>query len=232
MSEVTCPRCHTRQQLADPVGYTCTGCGTAWMFVTCDSCGQRFHMRPGTTAWTCPACGHEQGSAAMVDLEEGSGQRPPAVRPRHAAPAKVKRPPTRRKLALIAAIGVAAVLLVSFAISSLGAPQGSAAPTTTTTTTTTTPPPPTSAPPVEALCLHLRDLQTPREDAFTRLAATLEDDAAAIEEAGKQNLADAVERLRVAVLAYRDALAAQGDTSAAAAQVAAAVSQLPCGAAG
>jgi hypothetical protein len=166
----------------------------------------------------------------MVDLEEGSGQRPPAVRPRHAAPAKVKRPPTRRKLALIAAIGVAAVLLVSFAISSLGAPQGSAGPTTTTTTTTT--PPPTSAPPVEALCLHLRDLQTPREDAFNRLAATLEDDAAAIEEAGKQNLADAVERLRVAVLAYRDALAAQGDTSAAAAQVAAAVSQLPCGAAG
>ena len=199
------------------------------MFVTCDNCARRFHMRPGTTAWTCPACGHEHGSAVMVDLGGEQRPRPVTLPPRHAAPPRAKRPPTRRKLGALAALGIAAVLVVSFALSSLGAPRGSAPPSAASSTSTSTTPPP-SVGPVEALCLHLRDLQTPREDAFTRLAATLEDDATAIAAQGKQNLADAVDRLRVAVTAYRDALAAHADTSAAAAQVGAAVAQLPCGA--
>ncbi len=235
VSEVTCPRCQTRQSLDDPAGYTCVECGTAWMFVTCDNCGRRFHMRPGTTAWTCPECGHEHGAATMVDLAPESEQEPavpPTVIARHAAPPSrptVKRPPTRGRLAVVAAVGIAAVLIVAFALSSLGAEtQAAQSPS----------PPPTSPPTsaavtgTEALCLHLRDLQTPREDSLTRLAATLENDAAGFDTAGKQKLADAVSQMKTAVLAYRDALAAQGDTSAALAQVAAAYSDLPCGAAG
>jgi DNA-directed RNA polymerase subunit RPC12/RpoP len=220
-----------RQELTDASGYTCVQCGTSWMFVACENCGERFHMRPGTTAWTCPNCGHEHGSAAMVDLGAEEPTVPATIVARHAAPpkVKVKRPPTRGKLAALAALGIAAVLIVAFALSSFGAEPESAAPSTTPPTST---PPPTSVPPTEALCLHLRDLQTPREDSLTRLASTLDDDAAAVAAEGKQKLADAVERMKVAVLAYRDALAAQGDTSAALAQVAAAYGQLPCGAAG
>jgi transcription elongation factor Elf1 len=233
MSEVTCPRCHTRQPLEDPTGYRCAECGTAWMFVTCDNCGRRFHMRPGTTAWTCPSCGHEHGSATMEDLgPETAPSVPVTVVARHAAPpkaVKLKRPPTRGRLAALAVLGIAAVLVVSFALSSLGAEREAAAPPTSPATST---PAPTSVAPTEALCLHLRDLQTPREDALTRLAATLEGDSTAIAADGNEKLADAVLQMRVAVLAYRDALAAQGDTSAALAQVAAAYSQLPCGAGG
>jgi hypothetical protein len=126
-------------------------------------------------------------------------------------------------------MGIAAVLIAAFALSSLGA-ETQAAPSPSSPPTS----PPTSAAVTgtEALCLHLRDLQTLREDSLTRLAATLENDAAGFETAGKQKLADAVSRMKTAVLAYRDALAAQGDTSAALAQVAAAYSDLPCGAAG
>ena len=235
VSEVTCPRCHTRQALDDASGYTCVECGTAWMFVTCDHCGRRFHMRPGTTAWTCPECGHEHGAATMVDLAPEPEQEatvPPTVIARHAAPPRgptVTRPPTRGRLAVLAAVGIASVLIAAFALSSLGA-ETQAAPS---------PPSPPTSPPTsaavtgtEALCLHLRDLQIPREDSLTRLAATLENDAAGFETAGKQKLADAVGRMKTAVLAYRDALAAHGDTSAALAQVATAYSDLPCGAAG
>ena len=191
-------------------------------------------MRPGTTAWTCPECGHEHGAARMVDLAPELDREPvvpPTVVARHAAPPRrpaVKRPPTRGRLAVLAAVGIAAVLIAAFALSSLGAETQAA----------TSSPPPTSPPTsasvtgTEALCLHLRDLQTPREESLARLATTLEDDASGFEAAGKQKLAEAVRRMEAAVLTYHDALAAQGDTSAALAQVAAAYGDLPCGAAG
>ena len=197
------------------------------MFVTCDNCAERFHMRPGTTAWTCPNCGHEHGSATMVDLGAEQPTVPVTVVARHAAPpkVKVKRPPTRRKLAALAALGIAAVLILAFALSSLGA-ERQAAPSTSSTTST---PPPSSVSPTEALCLHLRDLQTPREDSLTRLATTLDGDAAAVAAEGKQKLAEAIQRVKAAVLAYRDALQSQGDLTAAAAQLGAALQQTPCG---
>jgi hypothetical protein len=80
----------------------------------------------------------------------------------------------------------------------------------------------------QALCLHLRDLQTPREDAYTRLADTLKADAIAIKAEGDTELTGAVLRMRKAVLAYRDALAAHGDTSAASADIADAIGAMPC----
>jgi transcription elongation factor Elf1 len=226
VSEVTCPRCHTRQALADESGYTCTGCGTSWMFAACDNCGSRFHMRPGTTAWTCPECGHEHGSATMVDLApEPEPERIPAtVIARHAAApnARTKRRPTRRRLTALAALGIAAVLVTAFALSSFGAEKDAAA----------SPPPSSGASPsvtsTQALCLHLRDLQTPRVDALTRLAATLGDDAATIEAEGNAKLATAVRRTATAVLAYVDALAAKGDLTEAGAKLAEAVGHLPC----
>jgi hypothetical protein len=199
------------------------------MFVTCDNCVSRFHMRPGTTAWTCPECGHEHGTATMHDLGEERPERPERsaeqLPARHAAPTgpTPKRPPTRARLAAIAVIGIAVVLVVAFALSSLGAPADTASPTPTGDVS-----PSGSTSPVEALCLHLRDLQTLREDALTGLAANLSDDAAAIQAEQKQPLADAVQRMRVAVLAYRDALAAQGDTTQAGIKMGNALADLPC----
>jgi hypothetical protein len=84
---------------------------------------------------------------------------------------------------------------------------------------------------VATMCLHLRDLQTPRVDAFTRAAAELASDADAIDAAGNPQTAAAVRRLRRAVIGYRDALQTQaGDDTAAAAAMAQALGDpdIPC----
>jgi transcription elongation factor Elf1 len=237
--EVTCPRCHTRQSVADPDGYTCSSCGEVWAFASCANCGVRFHMRPGTTAWTCPECGHENGSASMVDLSEPEGPdvAPPAqatsARPRHAAPPSEPKgasgPPTRARLATIAVIGIAAVLVIAFALSALGSDGSGAAAAATSSTPSPTAAPSSSLTPTETLCLHLRDLQLVRVDNYTRLAAELANDEAAFQAAGDTKLATKVEAMRAAVLAYRDALASQGDTTQVSAQIAQALGALPCG---
>jgi transcription elongation factor Elf1 len=227
MPEVTCPRCGVRQPVGDGAGgYTCTDCGASWMFAACENCGVRFHMRPGTTDWTCPECGHEHGSATMGDFEPEEAQvdsEPAAVpAPSHLAPTAAgpagRRPLTRARLATIAIVGIVAVLAIAFALSSMGGDTTAASSPSTSPSLTTT----------QALCLHLRDLQTPREDAFTRLADTLKADAVAIKAEGDTQLTAAVLRMRKAVLAYRDALAAHGDTSAASAEIADAYGGIPC----
>jgi transcription elongation factor Elf1 len=233
MPQVTCPRCGTRQPLADSAdGYTCVSCGASWMFAACENCGVRFHMRPGTTDWTCPECGHEHGSATMGEFEPEPDAQPalgsaeqPAPPPGHikrsrAAPTRTRRPPTRARLATIAIVGIVAVVAIAFGLSSLGdkttaLPTSSTSPTPSLTTT-------------QALCLHLRDLQTLREDALTRLADTLKADAVTIKAEGDVELTAAVLRMRKAILDYRDALAAQGDTSAAAAELGTAYGAMPC----
>jgi transcription elongation factor Elf1 len=242
--EVTCPRCQTRQSVGDADGYTCTSCGEAWAFASCANCGVRFHMRPGTTAWTCPECGHENGIAAMVDLaaaqpepdpapERPTPPQPATAGPRHAAPPPARKatsgPPTRARLATIAAIGIAAVLVVAFALSALGSDGGGAAATTTSSTSSPTPAPSSSLTPTETLCLHLRDLQLVRVDNYTRLGAELANDEAAFQAAGDAKLAAKVDTMRIAVLAYRDALASQGDTTQVSGQIAQALGALPCG---
>jgi transcription elongation factor Elf1 len=240
VQEVTCPRCQTRQSVADADGYTCTSCGEVWAFASCANCGVRFHMRPGTTAWTCPECGHENGSAAMVDLAatprepERAPERRTPVQPRHAAPPPAPKgrsgPPTRARLATIAVIGIAAVLVVAFGLSALGSDGGAeGAVATTGPPSPTTPAPSSSLTPTETLCLHLRDLQLVRVDNYTRLAAELANDEAAIDAAGDAKLAAEVDTMRTAVLAYRDALASQGDTTQVSGQIAQALGALPCG---
>lgn len=62
MAEVTCPQCNSRQPIdPDAEGYRCIVCAASWSFVRCTVCGERFHTRPGTRAWTCPTCGTPHG---------------------------------------------------------------------------------------------------------------------------------------------------------------------------
>src|SRR5687767_6654464 len=62
MPEVTCPQCRTRQPVSeDAHGYRCVVCAASWNFVRCTVCGERFHTRPKTRAWTCPNCGTPHG---------------------------------------------------------------------------------------------------------------------------------------------------------------------------
>jgi hypothetical protein len=62
MPEVTCPQCQTRQPVdPDAPGYQCLVCAATWTFVRCTVCGERYHARPGTRAWTCPTCGTPHG---------------------------------------------------------------------------------------------------------------------------------------------------------------------------
>jgi hypothetical protein len=128
-------------------------------------------------------------------------------------PARIRD--SRGKMAALAVGGIAAVLAVASMLSAFG-PRTSTGSTGVPTTT------------IEALCLHLRDLQTPRETALTRLADTLEQDAATIETEGDPQLAQAVRDMREAVVAYVDVLATKGDISEVAVQVGQAYDALPC----
>jgi hypothetical protein len=113
-------------------------------------------------------------------------------------------------------VAIAAIVLGSFLLTRGDGTTGTQSPSTDA---------------VATMCLHLRDLQTPRVDAFTRAAAELAADADAIDAAGSPQTAAAVRRLRRAVIGYRDALQTQGgDDSAAAAAMAQALSDpdIPC----
>src|SRR5207247_4850655 len=58
MRNVRCPRCKMEHRLgADATGYTCSGCGTEWVFARCGQCHSTFHAPAGTATWTCRRCG-------------------------------------------------------------------------------------------------------------------------------------------------------------------------------
>jgi len=210
MPEVTCPRCETRQTIqAGTAGYTCVRCGARWVFATCENCGQRFHMPPDATSWTCPNCGHQNGAPDRATPAPGDAT---PTRARSSAAQRRRR----LRLGTIALVAIAAIVSASFLLTRGDGASGTQSP---------------SADAVATMCLHLRDLQTPRVDAFTRVAAELTADADAIDAAGNPQTAAAVRRLRRAVIGYRDALQTQGgDDSAAAAAMAKALSDpdIPC----
>src|SRR5512144_637195 len=92
MPQVACPRCGTAQD-AGVSGYTCTNCGAVWAFATCDHCGARFHMLPGTTGWTCPDCGTEHGGTTMGQLEPDDVEpAPPATPAAESSPSRTPPP--------------------------------------------------------------------------------------------------------------------------------------------
>ena len=199
MPEVTCPRCETRQPIEAGVeGYTCVRCGARWVFATCENCGERFHMPPGTSSWTCPNCGHQHGGPAHLAPTPTPMSAPTM---RSAGSVATTRRPLR--LGVIALVAIAAIVLGSFLLTQGGETAGAHSPSA-------------SLDPVGAMCLHLRDLQTLRVGAFTRVATELSADADAIDAAGDAQLADDVRTLRRAVIGYRDALKTQGgdDTTA------------------
>jgi predicted nucleic acid-binding Zn-ribbon protein len=219
MPEVTCPRCETRQPIeAGAAGYTCVRCGARWVFAMCENCGQRFHMPPDATSWTCPNCGHQNGAPARESTAPADAptRRAPADAPTTPAPSSAAERRRRLRLGTIALVAIAAIVLGSFLLTRGDGTTGTQSP---------------SADAVATMCLHLRDLQTPRVDAFTRAAAELAADADAIDAAGNPQTAAAVRRLRRAVIGYRDALQTQGgDDSAAAGAMAHALldPDIPC----
>ncbi len=212
MPEVTCPRCETRQPIeAGAAGYTCVRCGARWVFAMCENCGQRFHMPPDATSWTCPNCGYQNGAPARESPAPADA--PPAPAPAGSSAAEGRR---RLRLGTIALVAIAAIVLGSFLLTRGDGTTGTQSP---------------SGDAVATMCLHLRDLQTPRVDAFTRAAAELAADADAIDAAGSPQTAAAVRRLRRAVIGYRDALQTQaGDDRAAAAAMTQALldPDIPC----
>ena len=214
MPEVTCPRCETRQPIEPgAAGYTCVRCGARWVFAMCENCGQRFHMPPDATSWTCPNCGHQNGTPARVAPAPADAPTTPAPAPARSSAVDRSR---RLRLGTIALVAIAAIVLGSFLLTRGDGTTGTQSP---------------SLDAVATMCLHLRDLQTPRVDAFTRAAAELAADADAIDAAGNPQTAAAVRRLRRAVIGYRDALQTQaGDDTAAAAAMAQALGDpdIPC----
>ena len=86
-------------------------------------------------------------------------------------------------MATIAVVGIVAVVAIAFGLSSLG---------DETAAQSTSPSPSASLTTTQALCLHLRDVLIPREDAYTRLADTLKADAVAIKAEGDTELTAAV----------------------------------------
>jgi predicted RNA-binding Zn-ribbon protein involved in translation (DUF1610 family) len=105
MAEVTCPQCHTRQPVdEDASTYRCVVCAATWDFVRCTVCGERFHARPGTRAWTCPNCGTPHGRNRRGISRRGA--------------------PIPILIAAVLAIGVVVVLAMS-----LGGDDGDASPT-------------------------------------------------------------------------------------------------------
>lgn len=78
MKNVRCPRCKTEHRLPnDATGYTCSGCGTEWVFAKCAQCHSTFHAPARTASWTCKRCGFRNVSAAQPEPElEGPGPNP------------------------------------------------------------------------------------------------------------------------------------------------------------
>jgi hypothetical protein len=105
MAEVTCPQCRTRQPIEEGVStYRCVVCAATWNFVRCTVCGERYHTRPGTRAWTCPNCGTPHGRNRRGISRRGA--------------------PLPIIAAALVAVGVVAALAIT-----LGSDDGAASPT-------------------------------------------------------------------------------------------------------
>jgi ssDNA-binding Zn-finger/Zn-ribbon topoisomerase 1 len=189
MAEVTCPQCHTRQEIdADADGYRCIVCAGTWSFVRCTVCGERYHTRPGTRAWTCPNCGTPHGRNRRGISRAGI------------------------PLPLIVGAAVAIVAAVAVLAQALGGDDGAAPPPTPSS-------PSPIADPADKVCRDLVDVQTLRVNALGRAAEALTEDADALRRSGEEDRAVVVEDAVAAIESYVQVAEGGGDTQAATTQL-------------
>jgi predicted RNA-binding Zn-ribbon protein involved in translation (DUF1610 family) len=196
--QATCPRCHERQPLADPAGYTCARCGAEWVFVRCDACGSRFHMQPGVTTWTCPSCGANHG---------------PAARTRTPRPA-----PSIGRGTLLAGVAGLVILLVAVWAIFLRSPGGAPAHSGGSTSSRT----------LQQLCSDIPLDLVVRAAALGREEAAVRDDAKALKAAGASAEATQATTLADALGTLRHDLITHADTATATLKVQQALGALPC----
>lgn len=255
MPSVRCPSCDTAQHVeAGSSGYTCSSCGKQWGFVVCRSCGSRFHAKPNATTWTCPRCGLLQDASAeppppappepatpttvtITDADLDTPQEPPgsAFPPGLGLGADDEGPedafamPVResrgRPIWIYALVAVvAAVVLVLFFNLVFGGdddgggdgtPADGGGQVTAEEATAT-------------MCGHVQQVQVFRDDALGVAAEQLQEDVAALKEAGERPTAKQVRAVIAAIDDAREALATQADTTAPFAALEEAITQLPC----
>jgi ssDNA-binding Zn-finger/Zn-ribbon topoisomerase 1 len=186
MAEVTCPQCQTRQEIdAEADGYRCIVCAGTWSFVRCTACGERFHTRPGTRAWTCPNCGTPHGRNRRGTSRVGL------------------------PLPLLIVGAIVGIGTVIFLVQALGAED--AAPNRTPTPTSTSP----IADPANKVCRDLVDVQLLRVDALGRAVDALTEDAAALRRLGEDDRAAVVDTAIAAIESYQQVAEGGGDTQVA-----------------
>src|SRR5947208_3734862 len=170
MKNVLCPRCKTEHRLAnDASGYTCSGCGTGWVFAKCAQCHSTFHAPAHTASWTCKRCGFRNVSEATPPPETVAEE--PDARPSLLDQARTRWNALTGRAKLIAIvvpigiIGIVAGLALSGGGS--GGPSGTAAA-------------------LQSYCQHEHNLaqEFTRAPAVRRFAKQIKQDAAAFKAAG------------------------------------------------
>jgi hypothetical protein len=211
--QVTCPRCHTRQPLPDPDGYTCVSCGTGWVFGTCRSCGKRFHMEPSTRSWRCPNCGTENVGAQAAQTPP-TPPAPTAQAPTPTPPSAPRSPRSlpgidRISVGVMIGVAVVAVLVIAGLWLWLG-PNGSSTPPASPTGSPTV----TAAQALSNLCHDIPIDQNLRVDALRRTADKVRQDAKDLRAAGNTDAARKAVAVATAMDNMADTLNSHGDTTA------------------
>jgi hypothetical protein len=185
MAQVTCPQCHTRQEIdEDAEGYRCLVCAGTWQFVRCTVCGERYHTRPGVRAWTCPNCGTPHGRNRRGVSRVGA--------------------PLPVLIGAVLVLGVAGYLLTT----SLGS-DDTASPTQTPSSPTAI------DDPANQVCGDLRNVQVLRVGALGEAADALIADEDALRAAGDPERADLVDEVVAAIGSYIEVAEGGGDAQAA-----------------
>ena len=198
MAEVTCPQCHTRQEIdAHADGYRCIVCAGTWSFVRCTVCGERFHTRPGTRAWTCPNCGTPHGRTRRGTSRVGL------------------------PLPLLIVGAIVGIGTVVFLAQAPGADDGPAPSPTPSS-------PSPIADPFRQVCRDLVDVQVFRVEALERAAEALTADADALRQQGDEQNAAAVDDIVAAIGTYIEVAEGGGDTQAATEQLLDALAAVDC----
>ncbi len=208
-AHVTCPRCHERQAIPDLDGYTCVSCGTPWVFATCRSCHERFHMDPATSDWDCPNCGAHNGPAAPSNPVTSVGTSMPLM-DGHGA-----------MVAIVAGVVVLLIAIWVIFIRDPGASTNAVSPSVAVTSTA-----PVGT--VAHLCSDVAADIPLRVDSVNRAEDAVRADARALQREGNTEAAKAAITLADALAEFAAVLDTQGDTLVANTAVQEALAALPC----